>query len=71
VLRYAVMAGEQAAALGAHREAAAQFPRGREGDAHRWLSRLQWFAGDNATAEVHARAAVELLEPLPQAGSSR
>jgi DNA-binding CsgD family transcriptional regulator len=115
VLRYAVMAGEQAAALGAHREAAAQFARAlrfgeglaseqraellerrsyecylidamyeaiaarraalnehrdrgdrlREGDANRWLSRLQWFAGDNATAEVHARAAVELLEPLP------
>jgi DNA-binding CsgD family transcriptional regulator len=115
VLRYAVMAGEQAAALGAHREAAAQFARAmrfgeglaseqraellerrsyecylidamheaidarraalsehrgrgdrlREGDAHRWLSRLQWFAGDNATAEVHARAAVELLEALP------
>ena len=115
VLRYAAMAGEQAAALGAHREAAAQFARAlrfgdglageqrakllerrsyecylidaiqdaiaarraalsehrdsgdrlREGDAHRWLSRLQWFAGDNATAEVHARAAVELLETLP------
>jgi DNA-binding CsgD family transcriptional regulator len=109
------MAGEQAAALGAHREAAAQFARAlrfgeglaseqraellerrsyecylidamseaiaarraalsehrdrgdrlREGDAHRWLSRLQWFAGDNPTAEIHARAAIELLEPLP------
>jgi DNA-binding CsgD family transcriptional regulator/tetratricopeptide (TPR) repeat protein len=115
VLRYAVMAGEQAAALGAHREAAAQFARAlrfgegqaseqraellerrsyecylidamheaidarraalsehrdrgdrlREGDAHRWLSRLVWFTGDNATAEVHARAAVELLEARP------
>jgi DNA-binding CsgD family transcriptional regulator/tetratricopeptide (TPR) repeat protein len=115
VLRYAVMAGEQAAALGAHREAAAQFARAlrfgeglaseqraellerrsyecylidamqeaidarraalsehrdrgdrlREGDAHRWLSRLHWFAGDNATAEVHAKAAIELLEALP------
>lgn len=115
VLRYAVAAGEQAAALGAHREAAAQFARAlrfgdglasaqraellerrsyecylidaipdaiaarqaalsehrdredrrREGDAHRWLSRLEWFAGDNTTAEVHARAAVELLETLP------
>jgi DNA-binding CsgD family transcriptional regulator/tetratricopeptide (TPR) repeat protein len=115
VLRYAAMAGEQAAALGAHREAAAQFARAlrfgdglsserraellerrsyecylidaiddaitarqaalnehrdrgdrlREGDAHRWLSRLQWFAGDNPTAEVHARAAVGLLETLP------
>ncbi|MGZ4303258.1 MAG: helix-turn-helix transcriptional regulator [Solirubrobacteraceae bacterium] len=115
VLRYAAIAGEQAAALGAHREAAAQFARAlrfgdglsaqrraellerrsyecylidaiddaiharqaalrehrdrgdrlREGDAHRWLSRLQWFAGDNPTAEVHGRAAVELLETLP------
>src|SRR5262249_36617878 len=115
VLRYAEMAGRQAAALGAHREAAAQFARAlrfgdglsgerraellerrsyecylidaiddaiaagqaalsehrcggdrlREGDAHRWLSRLQWFAGDTPTAEAHARAAIELLEPLP------
>lgn len=115
VLRYAATAGEQAAALGAHREAAAQFARAlrfgdglsgqrraellerrsyecylidaiddaitarqaalsehrdrgdrlREGDAHRWLSRLEWFAGDNPTAELHARAAVDLLEPLP------
>jgi DNA-binding CsgD family transcriptional regulator/tetratricopeptide (TPR) repeat protein len=115
VLRYAAMAGEQAAALGAHRESAAQFARAlrfgdglasdrradllerrsyecylidaidaaidarqaalsehrvrgdrlREGDAHRWLSRLYWFAGDNPTAEVHARASVELLEQLP------
>ena len=115
VLRYAELAGEQAAALGAHREAAAQFARAlrygdglagerraellerrsyecylidaigdaiaarqaalsehrdrgdrlREGDAHRWLSRLEWFAGDNATAEAHASAAVSLLETLP------
>jgi DNA-binding CsgD family transcriptional regulator len=36
----------------------------RQGDAHRWLSRLAWFAGDNATAESEARLAVELLEPL-------
>jgi DNA-binding CsgD family transcriptional regulator len=35
-----------------------------EGDAHRWLSRLTWFAGDNATAAEEARLAVELLEPL-------
>jgi DNA-binding CsgD family transcriptional regulator/tetratricopeptide (TPR) repeat protein len=34
----------------------------REGDAHRWLSRLAWFAGDNTTARQEARRAVELLE---------
>ena len=39
-------------------------PRSREGDAHRWLSRLVWFDGDNAMAEREARRAVELLEPL-------
>src|SRR5213076_1485696 len=37
----------------------------RQGDAHRWLSRLAWFAGDNAAAEDEARRAVELLESLP------
>jgi DNA-binding CsgD family transcriptional regulator len=35
-----------------------------EGDAHRWLSRLVWFSGDNATAAREAELAVELLEPL-------
>jgi DNA-binding CsgD family transcriptional regulator/tetratricopeptide (TPR) repeat protein len=114
VLRHAPAAGERAAALGSHREAASQFARAlrhaanlpperraellerrsyecyltddiagaiearrralhehraagdslREGDAHRWLSRLAWFSGDNATAEDEARLAVELLEPL-------
>ena len=44
--------------------------RPREGDAHRWLSRLAWFAGDNATAEDEARLAIELLEPLAPAPSS-
>ena len=113
VLRYAPAAGERAAMLGSHREAAAQFARAlryagglppdrraellerrsyecylthdiagavearrraldehraagdtrRQGDAHRWLSRLAWFEG-NATAEEEARRAVELLEPL-------
>ena len=115
VLRYAPAAGERAAALGAHREAAAHFSRAlrfadelsperraqllerrsyecyltdqieeavdarrraleehhrrgdrlREGEAHRWLSRLAWFAGDNADARREAALAVELLEPLP------
>ncbi len=115
VLRYAPQAGERAAALGAHREAAAHFARALrfadeleperrvdlleqrsyecyltdqideaieaqrraleeyqrrgdrpgEGEAHRWLSRLAWFEGDNATADREARRAVELLEPLP------
>jgi ATP/maltotriose-dependent transcriptional regulator MalT len=113
VLRFAPAAGERAAALRAHREAASQFARAlrhadglphaqraallerrsyecyltdaigeaidarreameahraagdrvREGDAHRWLSRLAWFTGDNTTAEEEARLAVELLEP--------
>jgi DNA-binding CsgD family transcriptional regulator len=115
VLRYAPIAGERAAQLGAHCQAAAQFERAlryadrlpsarraellerysyesylteaiveasaarhaamlehrasgdvlREGDAHRWLSRLAWFAGDNATAEHEARLAIELLRPRP------
>jgi DNA-binding CsgD family transcriptional regulator/tetratricopeptide (TPR) repeat protein len=114
VLRHAPAAGEAAARLGSHREAAAQFARALryaerlaperraellerrsyecyltddiagaidarrralhehraagdsrgEGDAHRWLSRLTWFSGDNATAEREAHLAVELLEPL-------
>jgi DNA-binding CsgD family transcriptional regulator len=114
VLRYAPAAGERAATLGSHREAAAQFARAlryadglpptrraellerrsyecylthriadaldarvraldqhraagdrlREGDSHRWLSRLAWFEGDNPRAEREARLAVELLEPL-------
>jgi ATP/maltotriose-dependent transcriptional regulator MalT len=118
VLRYARAAGERAAALGAHREAAAQFARAlrfadglpgdervelleqrsyecyltsaiddaidarrralaehhrrgnrlREGDAHRWLSRLAWFLADNAAAEAEGRTAVELLEGLPPGG---
>jgi predicted ATPase len=101
VLRHARHAGERAAALGSHREAAAQFARAlrfagaippseraelldrrayecyltdripeavearrealelhrargdrlREGDAHRWLSRLAWFDADHPLAE--------------------
>ena len=37
----------------------------REGDAHRWLSRLAWFNADNPTAETEALLAVDLLERLP------
>jgi DNA-binding CsgD family transcriptional regulator/tetratricopeptide (TPR) repeat protein len=36
----------------------------REGDTHRWLSRLAWFAGDRKTAEQEAQLSIELLEPL-------
>ena len=50
-----------ARALDDHRAAG---DRRREGDAHRWLSRLAWFMGDNAAAEDEARRAVELLERL-------
>ena len=49
-------------ALAEHRAAG---ERVREGDGHRWLSRLAWFSGDNATAEAEARLAVQLLEALP------
>jgi DNA-binding CsgD family transcriptional regulator len=35
------------------------------GDSHRWLSRLAWFAGDNATAWREAQHAIELLEAEP------
>jgi DNA-binding CsgD family transcriptional regulator len=37
----------------------------REGDAHRWLSRLQWFAGNNPAAEQSALAAIDVLDQLP------
>jgi DNA-binding CsgD family transcriptional regulator len=46
-------------------EYAARGDRLREGDAHRWLSRLLWYAGDRVNADREARAAIELLEPLP------
>jgi predicted ATPase/DNA-binding CsgD family transcriptional regulator len=114
VLLHAPAAGERAARLGSHREAAAQFARAlrygadlprerraellerrsyecylvhdirgavearqraleehratgdtrRQGDAHRWLSRLAWFEGHNAVADEQAQRAVELLERL-------
>jgi DNA-binding CsgD family transcriptional regulator len=49
-------------ALDEHRDCG---DRLREGDSRRWLSRLAWFAGDNATAHEEGRLAVELLEALP------
>ncbi len=58
-------AAARTAAMELHR---ATGDRRGEGDAHRWLSRLAWFAGDTAVAEEEGRLAVELLEPLkPQA----
>jgi DNA-binding CsgD family transcriptional regulator/tetratricopeptide (TPR) repeat protein len=116
VCAFAPLAAERAAALGAHREAAAQFARAlrfahslpaeeraallerrsyecyltdlipqaiearrealelhrargdrlRQGDAHRWLSRLAWFQADHPLAEEEAARAVELLEGLPE-----
>jgi len=115
VLRWAPVAAERAAALGAHREAAQQYARAlreadglpperraelherrsyecyltdqmpealearlaalaehrrrgdrlREGDAHRWVSRLRWFLGENDAAEREAEAALDLLEGEP------
>lgn len=115
VLRYAPAAGERAAQLCVHQEAAEQFARAlrragaltpdrqaflwerrsyecylshqlpeaiearraalalhqasgdrvRQGDNHRWLSRLAWFVADNATAAEDSRRALELLESEP------
>ena len=62
-------------AIEARREALvehhARGDRLREGDMHRWLSRLAWFLADNATAEAEGREAVELLEQLAPGPSSR
>jgi DNA-binding CsgD family transcriptional regulator/tetratricopeptide (TPR) repeat protein len=63
------LTGQAAEAIDARRGALAEHQRGgdrlREGDDHRWLSRLAWFATDNATAETEAVLAVDLLEQLP------
>jgi DNA-binding CsgD family transcriptional regulator len=59
--RIADAVGARRAALDEHRAAGNRLA---EGDAHRWLSRLAWFSGDNAAAEREAALAVELLEPL-------
>ncbi len=56
------LAGESQRRALAEHEAAGD--RLRQGDAHRWLSRLAWFSGDGPTAESEARLAIELLEPL-------
>jgi DNA-binding CsgD family transcriptional regulator len=37
----------------------------KEGDGLRWLSRLHWFAGQNAEAERAGRAALAVLDGLP------
>jgi DNA-binding CsgD family transcriptional regulator len=115
VLEFAVAAGAEASALGAHGEAAAQYARAlrfadalsserraelferrsyecylidaiseaiearqaalaehrargdlrREGDAHSWLSRLAWYAGDSRTVEIEGRLAIKQLEQIP------
>jgi DNA-binding CsgD family transcriptional regulator/tetratricopeptide (TPR) repeat protein len=49
-------------ALEEHRRAG---DRRREGDAHRWLSRLVWHEGDSAGAAEEARRSIELLEQVP------
>ena len=57
------------AAIEARREALAEHERRgdrrAQGDARRWLSRLAWFAGDNASATAEARRAIELLQDTP------
>ena len=40
--------------------------RESEGTTLRWLSRLSWFIGDNAAAEVYADDAVSILSALPR-----
>jgi DNA-binding CsgD family transcriptional regulator/tetratricopeptide (TPR) repeat protein len=63
------LTGQIPAAIAARRAALADHQssgdRLREGDAHRWLSRLAWFDTDTPTAETEARLAVGLLEVLP------
>jgi DNA-binding CsgD family transcriptional regulator len=63
------LTGQIPAAIDARRAALADHrssgDRLREGDAHRWLSRLAWFDTDTPTAETEARTAVDLLEGLP------
>jgi DNA-binding CsgD family transcriptional regulator len=49
-------------ALAEHRRRGARL---REGDAHRWVSRLRWFLGENEAAEREAQAALDLLEGEP------
>jgi DNA-binding CsgD family transcriptional regulator len=39
--------------------------RAKEGDGLRWLSRLSWFNGQKASAEIYATEAVAVLEGLP------
>jgi DNA-binding CsgD family transcriptional regulator/tetratricopeptide (TPR) repeat protein len=56
------LAGESRRRALAEHEAAGD--RLRQGDTHRWLSRLAWFSGDGETAETEARRAIDLLEPL-------
>lgn len=36
----------------------------KEGENHRWLSRVHWFAGHSDDAETAAQAALAILEPL-------
>jgi DNA-binding CsgD family transcriptional regulator/tetratricopeptide (TPR) repeat protein len=56
-------------AITAQRAALAEYvalgDRLHQGDSHRWLSRLAWFAGDNPEAETQAQRAVQLLSELP------
>ena len=64
------LTGEIGDAVEARRQALSErrerSDRLREGDSERWLSRLLWFAGDNAGARAAGRRAVALLEPLPE-----
>jgi DNA-binding CsgD family transcriptional regulator len=63
------LTGQITAAIDARRGALEDYrstgDRLREGNAHRWLSRLAWFNTDNPTAESEALLAVDLLQRLP------
>ena len=62
------LTGRYAEAIASRRALLAAFgargDRRRQGDTRRWLSRLAWYAGDRATADEEAVAAIALLEPL-------
>ncbi len=64
----AYLTGQIEEALAARKSARALWreigDRLREGDTVRWLSRLSWYNGRTADAEVYADEAIALLEPM-------
>lgn len=69
-LAYECYLTQQEAEALQHRQAALAIWRAlgdrlREGDTLRWISRLQWFAGNNGEARAAAAEAIAVLETLP------